>query len=200
MKRTEKGFTLLEAVLAILLFGFVLQMLMNFFFHMYGNGKIFQTQSYLMDNARTVNAFVKEKIRNAEEVRVTVKDAAGNEREFGPILSPTDRIEVSGELVRITFKESTEGYKGIEIKAAASNPNKGQYLLNYVTYDGPSDTIGKNAVLISDMVKSIEVSYKRNSEDVLFKCSYAPQIPKNRNSEVITDTFSESLIYKEKID
>lgn len=61
MKKREKGFSLLEAAIALLLFGLILQSLLNFFSQMYVSSKRFDQRTYLVDNARAVNDFVREK-------------------------------------------------------------------------------------------------------------------------------------------
>lgn len=77
MKKDQKGFTLLEAIFAILFLGILMSGLMQFFHTIYINSRNFQDQSYAMDNARNANTLIQKTIREASYVTIQVKDVSG---------------------------------------------------------------------------------------------------------------------------
>ncbi|ADZ83446.1 prepilin-type N-terminal cleavage/methylation domain-containing protein [Cellulosilyticum lentocellum] len=188
MKKREKGFSLLEAAIALLLFGLILQSLLNFFSQMYVSSKRFDQRTYLVDNARAVNDFVREKIRIAEKVQILVGTAMSNDT-ITPIKSASDNVEKQGKLYMIQFKTGTD-VSAIELIAVpAPDKTKGKYKLVY--------TVGPDTALISDMIEDIQVKRKKNSDIVEFTCSF------NKHGETleklkVEETFTESLAYKEK--
>ena len=210
MRRKQKGFTLLEAVFAILLFALFVQMLMQFFFHMYVNSKYIKKQAMLMDNARTVNSYVKEKIREADTVEIYLKPYAKRD---GVVISdallilpitqkeeiPSPETDVprkaynksvkEGKFSKILCNKGTGDEFAIELRAnSLTDDKKGTYTL-YYTKSGVDTPI-------SDMIKEIEVERKANSDEILFKCVYQTQATENSERETVKDNFTETLAYK----
>lgn len=188
MKKGEKGFTLLEAVFAILLFAMLTQMLMSFFMTMYKNGRIFQKQTYLMDNARTASAFIKEEIRQAEKIEITLEDGKKLGFDEGEVTSGEVIPGEAKEIDVITLGDSEPIIK--LIKNSGAEAYEGTYSL---VYQGNSGVATYNT--ISTMVKSIKISINEQDE-VTFECVYAPTNPQDEGREQVTEIFSESLRYK----
>lgn len=213
MQKKQKGFTLLEAVFAILLFALLVQMLMNFFLNMYTNAKYNKRQAVLMDQARTVNTYIKEKIREADTVKIYLKDGATR---GGITISPDmlvitpivkkepvpgteasgDKLAyseaVSGELRKIecTIGTATDPYIIELVATSPSDDKKGEYTLNYKK-DSTSTPIP-----ISNMIKKINVKRQADSNEIVFECEYQAKVPENSNREYIKDVFTETLEYK----
>lgn len=187
MKKKERGFTLLEAVVALVLFSLLLQSLLNFFGTMYVNAKEFQEKAYLMDNARSVNDFIREKIRENEKVEI--ETSAGI---IEPVAKGDTVSEIDGQLKEI--KLYTTGNTSIKLsvlKDGTGNyyPGKGKYKLEYWSGGTPS--------LISDQIEDIEVKREANSEIVEFTCKFNKHDETNEILK-LEETFTESLAYKKK--
>ena len=187
MKKQERGFTLLEAVVALVLFSILLQSLLNFFGSMYVNAKEFQEKAYYMDNARSVNDFIREKIR--ENLQVEIDTSGGL---ILPIAKGDTVSEIVGQLNRINLDASGNTFiKLSELKDGSGNylPRKGKYKLEYWSGGTPS--------LISDQIEDIQVKRGANSEIVEFTCEF------NKHDETkeilkLEEIFTESLAYKKK--
>lgn len=218
MQKEQKGFTLLEAVFAILLFALLVYMLMNFFLQMYTNAKYNKKQAVLMDQARTVNTYIKEKIREADEVKIYLKDGAmrgaititPDRLVIKPILKkesvpapepPSDLSDptklayseaVSGELSKIecTIAPATDPYIIELVATSPSDDKKGEFTLNYKK-DSSSTPIP-----ISNMIKKITVRREADSNEIVFECEYQAKVPENNKREYIKDVFTETLEYK----
>ncbi len=187
MKKREKGFSLLEAAIALLLFGLILQSLLNFFSQMYVSSKRFDQRTYLVDNSRAVNDFVREKIRTAEKIQILVGTNSSYDI-LTPIQSAAENVEKQGKLYKIQFKIGTD-ISEIELISIPSSTNKGKYKLVYIA--------GGETALISDVIEDIEVKRKKNSDIVEFTCSFNKQ-GETLGKLKVEETFTESLAYKEK--
>ena len=210
MRRKQKGFTLLEAVFAILLFALLVQMLMQFFFHMYVNSKFMKKQAMLMDNARTVNTFIKEKIREADTVEIYLEPNAkrdgvviGDELlilpitqkeeipspEPGGIKKAYNKAVEDGKLSKIVCNKGTSDEFSIELKPTLpADDKKGDYTLYYIKSSVETP--------ISNMIKEIKVERKANANEILFKSVYQTKVTENSERETVKDNFTETLAYK----
>ena len=200
MKKADKGFTLLEAVIALVLFALLLQSLLDFFSQMYINARRFEQRSYLVDNARSVNDFIQEKIRNSYFIEVTVATGDNGTPEvlsddpiviITPIINSSDNVAYEGRFVQIKMKDKA-GTNLSEVnieRIPDSVEGKGKYRLIY--------TAGGTSSLISDMVENIKVKREIDSDVVEFTCSF------NKRDETIDklkieEIFTETLAYKNK--
>lgn len=189
MKKKQSGLTLLEAVCAILLFALLLQMLLNFFSTVYANAKLLERKSYLMDNARTVNNYIKEKVRETDNVKIIVEDGISI-KEINPIADDVDNVAVEGALKSIEYKEGTNTIAIKMTPISSAEQTQGTYKLSYCS--------GGTETLISDQIESITVSRDVNSDYVTFTCQYLHQ-GSLAGKERVTDTFTISLAYKTKV-
>lgn len=243
MKHKERGFTLLEAVFAVLFFAILMSALMQFFLTIYKNSKDFQDKTYLMDNARNINAFIQDKIREAEYINIQIKlpdgecinlvpnedtninayyssvgiptpalssatssvSLTGRSYSIGTSdieLSTENKLTFSGDLQRILiFNNTNDTYNSIEfetIPSTESNYNrKGKYRLLYKTFDNTGVETGK--MVISEQVEEMKASMTQDSYYVTFRGTYK-QNNSIGTSKTITDSFSESLLYKQKVE
>lgn len=202
MKNQERGFSLLEAVIALVLFTILLQGLLNFFATMYINENEFRQKAYLSDNAQSVNDFIREKIREADKVQIKIATSDnGTENTllddtyitFSPIKKYTETDAASnndlkeGRLGSITILKGTHtGEIILELVSSTAN-NKGKYQLIYRS--------GGTDVLISDQIDNIKVKREKDSDIVEFACGF------NKHGETkvqlkIEEIFTESLAYK----
>lgn len=196
MRKKDNGFTLLEAVIALVLFALLLQTLLGFFSQMYVNSKRLEQRSYLVDNARLVNEFVQEKIREASKVKITAIDDKGTPDNpaddvnvsIEPITTSAENKSFNGRLVKIEMKDALGHASEIEMKAITTE-GKGNYQLIYKANSSSS--------LISDMIENIKVKREKDSDVVEFTCDF---YKKNETLDQLKlkEIFTETLAYKQK--
>ena len=196
MRKKDNGFTLLEAVIALVLFALLLQTLLGFFSQMYVNSKRLEQRSYLVDNARLVNEFVQEKIREASKVKIIAIDDKGTPDDpaddvnvsIEPITTSTENTSLKGRLVKIEMKDVLGHASEIEMKAITTE-GKGNYQLIY--------TANSSSSLISDMIENIKVKREKDSDVVEFTCDF---YKKNETLDQLKlkEIFTETLAYKQK--
>ena len=73
MKSSEKGFTLLELCVCFILFSIFLECIWGFFTHIYMNYYTFNRQVNLDNEANNVEAFIRDNIRAAYELKISVE-------------------------------------------------------------------------------------------------------------------------------
>ncbi len=211
MHKQEQGFTLLEAAIALVLFCLLLQGLLNFFAVMYSNSKHLEQKAYLMDNARAINNFIGEKIKEATNVEIELTKSLNNAgtpndptddtwanadwayRLITPILIPSDNTAREGRLSRIVLQDKVGNITYIDLKFTSSaDNNKGYYQLVYVSGTSATES------LISDRIQNIKVTRKKDSDIVEFSCELSKK-NETFNYLKIKEVFTESLAYKGKV-
>lgn len=185
MKNKAEGFTLLEAIIAVMLFAILLQFLLSFFASMYLSAKTFQQKTYLEDQARVVKEFVCEQIRKSEQVSI---EYVGGSHPITNVTEAADNFEVIDQpLVNIVLDNG----KKMSLKANPAK-SKGIGKLQLVYIGG-----GTTPNLISDEIESIKVTREKDSDYISFTCVFCMKGEKDENL-ILTRTFCESLAYKKK--
>lgn len=182
MKNTihQKGFTVLEVIVALLLFSLLMGSLWQFYGETYRGYISFDQQADLSEQSRLVTNFIREEIRLSDQV--TIEVWSGSEKKY--INFPSESSDsLTGDLSEILLntKAGTSTQKGDrKIKLVGES-------LYYEANHVPS--------LISDKVDNIKVIKETDSPIIQFECTYAIK----KNGTVIQsfqNTFSESLQYK----
>lgn len=188
--KSHKGFTLLEMVVALLLFGFVLEMLWFLYNSIYINNLKFETNSELTESIRIVSSTIKDEIRLTDEVSIVIEQEDGT-----PILLlPDTQANHKGSLQAIYLNNPTNsdlGQRSIKVIATQDRQNnQGPYSLVYELEDGET-------AIISDKIASIEVTQVENSPNLYFDCQVESG-GGTKMGEVLTldGQFSESIQYK----
>lgn len=190
-KKSHKGFTLLEMVVALLLFGFVLEMLWFLYNSIYINNLKFETNSELTESIRIVSSTIKDEIRLTDEVCVVLEQEDGTTIMLLPKEAQANR---KGSLQAIYLNNPTNsdlGQRTIKvIETEDRQNNQGPYSLVYELDDG-------DTAIISDKIASIEVSQFENSPNLYFDCQVESG-GGTKMGEVLTldGQFSESIQYK----
>ena len=191
----QKGFTLLEVVVALLLFSLLMGSLWQFYGDTYSMYIKFDHKTDLSEQARIATSFIREEMRLAEKVTITVKTGTEEKKIQPPTETKTsessDKIE--GELVKIelsttpgTGSKKEDRQIGLRKNTLSAN-DQGAYHLLYKANSTES--------LISDKIYNIKVIREQNSPIVHFECTLAVI----RNGEIfqqVENVFSESLEYK----
>ncbi len=191
----QKGFTVLEVVVALLLFSLLMGSLWQFYGDTYSMYIKFDHKTNLSEQARISTSFIREEIRLAEEVTITVKDGTEEKTIHPPTVPQTSKSsdKIEGELVKIELRTTPRTGSGkenrqIRLRENASTQNdQGAYHLLYKANFTES--------LISDKIHNIKVTREENSPIVRFECTLAV----SRNGEIfqqVENVFSESLEYK----
>ncbi|WP_069998221.1 PilW family protein [Cellulosilyticum sp. I15G10I2] len=198
MKKTpnQKGFTVLEVIVALLLFSLLMGSLWHFFGETYSLYIKFDHKSDLSEQARIITSFIREEIRLADEVTLTVKTVDGSDKKISPPEHPktsesSDLIE--GEFVTIDLNTASgtgtkKGKRQIILRENTSTEkDQGKYRLFYKANFTES--------LISDKIEQIKVIREKDASIVQFECILAI----TRDGEIfqeVQNVFSESLQYK----
>jgi prepilin-type N-terminal cleavage/methylation domain-containing protein len=195
----QKGFTVLEVIVALLLFSLLMGSLWQFYGEAYRGYISFDQQADLSEQARLVTSFIREEIRLSDQVTLLIEtdtDGTKESKEIHPPVVPkTDNSSAlrEGELKRIklnTLSSSRKTSRELWLKDnAPDTKEKGQYSL-YYTANGTDS-------LISDKVDNIKVTRVKDASTAQFECTFAIR----RDTAIIQEmqnTFSESLEYKTK--
>ena len=203
MKRDKhkkiRGFTLIEMCIAMVLFSILLEMLGTFYLQIYKDDIQFNKQMQLINEANNVEAFIKNCIREAEEIRlITVEGEVINVGEMPS--SKKNKDVVDQTLDKIEFTREIKGKDGSYQRKRCSlcvNSQKvdievkGKYKLAYRVWNG--GILSSNTV--SENIESIKVTHYENSNFVEFACKL--QQENQEGSQLsYTKTFMESLNYK----
>ena len=176
MKNTihQKGFTVLEVIVALLLFSLLMGSLWQFYGETYRGYISFDQQADLSEQARLVTNFIREEIRLSDQVTIdTTVQGRLTEMKLNTLLSSSKKTK--REIVLDAIKEDTDEEEK-----------------TYSLYYSASGTKS----LISDKVYNIKVTQEEGSSIVQFECTVAIV----RDGKIIqqaVSTFSESLQYKE---
>ena len=175
----QKGFSLLEAVLALLLFALLMDGLFDFFGKTYADYIRFDNKVTNMNEARVISDFIRSEIRGADEVAI--------------LLVEDEKMITKGNLEAITGKTlksitTTTGNMGSVLSLDATPSEPAEYKLTY--------NAGGRSSLISNQIQTILVDKKQDSQIVTFHCQVYKKNQKDSGSEKMESTFSESLYYK----
>lgn len=184
----QKGFSLIEVVVALLLFSLLMGSLWEFFGNTYSVYTQFDKKTNLDDEARRISSFIREEIRLADKVAITLED---NSIIYPPNTTGSS-IEIKDKQLKIINLNTTGGgtkKPSRSIKLSSNGLDKsGQlmYKLEYTANGTPS--------LISDKIKNIKITKEKDSSIVEFTC----EVRQVNDTQEIKNVFSESLEYKEK--
>lgn len=193
MKTKNKGFTLLEVIMAIMLFAILLEGMGHFFSTIYKEFTEFDTKIILNNEATAVEDFMRDYIRMADGITIVTT----SDEPIVPNQTVTRSQEILEEIeiarrVQTTVsggssKETIERCK-IQVEPNYAS-DQGSYKLNYVA-EG-------NKRLISDYIENIKVSTTSGSNLVEIECTIAKKVKTNDRLKV-TVKFTESLAYKQR--
>lgn len=188
----EKGFSLLEMIVVVLLFSILMQAVLNVFSSVYTGYSIFRSKVTYNDNARMVSDFIRDEMRLADRVRITVSDL-GVQKAIDPKIT-SGCVSVTGQLKEIKLYTTGGTIGAIKLKSnSGTSSNKGKYSLVY-----QADSSGTQN-LISDLIEEIVVTRTTNSDYVTFECVISKENVTTTSAQ-LTQSFTESLAYKQKID
>ncbi|MBE6022428.1 MAG: hypothetical protein E7231_04225 [Cellulosilyticum sp.] len=199
MKLSERGFTLVEMCLAMILFFLLLEGLWGFYLQVYREQSQFNERLQLMNEASDIETFIRMCLREAETVKVkTIEgDIVENSLEENG-LNQKDIIDQTLDKIEFTreIKVSSSNYKKKNCLLALydtpkSQVDKGKYSLKYRVWEGAylsSNTIG-------DCIETIQVTHYKNTNSIEFTCIIG-KVGKENNRLLYTHTFTESLAYK----
>lgn len=198
MKVKEKGFTLIEVIMAIMLFGILLEGIGGFFSTTYTAFTQFDKKVILNNEATAVEDFMRDYIRRADEIKIFVTRPTIIEPiQVYPNANPSTTI--SGETLKyieIVRKVQTAASGGgivetIEKCKIELAPNyasdQGAYKLKYI--------VGTNERIISDQIENIKIAITKDSNLVEIECMIAKKSEMSERLKV-TVKFTESLRYK----
>ncbi|MDF2613655.1 MAG: hypothetical protein K0S71_1441 [Clostridia bacterium] len=191
----SKGFTLIEVIVALLLFSLLMGALWEFFGNTYSVYTQFDHKTNLSDESRRVSSFIREEIRLADQVTITVEGSP--ELKIHPPETPktmeSSSLVKDKQLAKIELKTAGSGRKGdrrIELSENASFDNgEGLYKLVYIANSTSS--------LISDKIQNIKVTREEDSPIVVFECTISKK-GETQAAQIVQHIFSESLEYKAK--
>lgn len=189
----QRGFTLIEIIVALLLFTMLLALVWECFIGIFRNYKDLEVKIKLNDQSRLVESFIKEEIRSAEQVTIIVKtETSGAEQKIEPSTDSEARLE--GQLRKIILS-NVDPYSGtknsnrsLELQKNPSlKPNEGAYIFCY--------TANGTSTLIADKISAIKVIRAKDSNNVDFECEFYTS-GSNEAYQKLIYLFSESLDYK----
>lgn len=187
----QKGFSLLEMIVVVLLFSILMQAVLGVFSSIYTGFSIFRNKVNYNDNARIVSDFIRDEIRLADKVRITVSDLGVNKAIDPKVTSGC--LNVAGELKEIKLYTTDGTIGAIKLKAnSGTNAKQGKYSLVY-----QADGSGTQN-LISDLVDEMYVTRTTDSDYVTFEYVIS-KVGVTTTTAQLTQSFTESLAYKEKI-
>lgn len=188
----DKGFTLLELCICLMIFGIFIECLGGFYSQCSMRYNQFREQLELTHEGQNVEDFIRSSIRKADRVKIKttsgkVIEAITNEesdRESDVVEESLKRIECVRTSV-VKGKQITEKYR-IEMRKSGGEYS-GRHALIYS---------GGNVInIISEQVENIKVTCHRGSNNVQFECSLQKEGQTNPSIHY-TKNFSESLEYK----
>jgi len=185
-EQSQRGFSLIEVVVALLLFSLLMGSLWEFFSNTYSVYNKFDKKTNLSDESRMVSSFIREEVRLADQVTIKVKDATTN---VEYTIKPEETFRITGNLEEIILNTTeTIGRKQKRKLLLTENPpgakDKGKFKLDYVANLITSP--------IADKIENIKVTREENSSIIEFECT----LIKNGDIQKVENTFSESLKYK----
>lgn len=191
----EKGFTLLELCMCLVIFGVFIECLGGFFNQCSMRYRQYREQLELTQEGQNVEDFIRDCIRRADKVQIKT--------ESGKVIEAIDQalgVQASDieserlwkiECVRTAVEKGTritEKYR-LEMKKSGGNYS-GKYAL---VYSG-----GYVSNIVSEQIENIKVTKDKDSDRVLFECSLQKENEGNTRINY-TKCFSESLEYKAPI-
>ena len=196
--KEQQGFTLLELCICLVLFSIFLEGLWSVYSCFYFDYVKLNQQVSLMNEESNVEEFVRECMREAKQMKITVKDQMiqpnmkfddSNNKDV--VDKPLQKIEFTRMLQTSDDTYEEKKCKIEMVYIGGKNSNTGKYKL---TYEAPGKP-GANT--ISDQIEKITVTHYKNSDYVEFTCVM------NRMGEqderlICTEVFSESLAYKQQ--
>lgn len=195
MKYQENGFTLVELCACIILFGIFLECILGFYTHVYLNYMHLRQQLSLASEGNDIEIFIKDCIREAEQVKVVVDGAEiENVTDINDI---HNQDVIDQDLHKIEFTRKIKRGTGYEeqkcsiemVNMDEYKKEKGKCKLVYkVDEKATSNTI-------SDQIENIKVTSYKHSNIVEFKCLLKKKDETHLRC-TYTKVFSESLAYK----
>ena len=205
MRKNEKGFTLLEVCVSLILFAIMLESIWGFFSTIYINYIRFNEQVKISSEATTVEDFIVQEIRGADKVRI--KTTTPGEQIEVTYKGSTSNVEVKDKsLERIQYmieipNPTGGGYKEKECEIiltpiSPTDEKKGKYQLSYSVKSIGGVAVTTNNTIVSEMIENIKVTRYKDSDLVEFTCTLH-KINETQNRLKLTKKFTESLEYKE---
>ena len=176
-RANQRGFSLLEAILALLLFALLMDGLFDFFGKTYADYVRFDNKATNINETRAISDFIRNEIRGADEVTIKLAD--------GTIITKGTLMGIT--LTTLSNITTTTGGMGSVLKLESISGSQ-NYKLTYNANDRTS--------LISDQIETIFVDKKKDSQLINFKCQVCKEERKDSTSQKMESTFSESLYYK----
>lgn len=198
----EKGFTLLEVILAIMLFGILLEGIGGFFSGIYKEFTYFDTKVVLNNEATAIEDFMRDYIRMADEIKIFIKRPTITD----PIQvypQTNSSTTISGETlsyIEIVRKTQTTASGGGIVETVEKcniqlegNKDKGQgsYKLYYVVKNNGVE----NKRVISDQIENIKIAIAKDSNLVEIECMVGKENETDPRLKTTVE-FTESLAYK----
>ncbi|WP_054739250.1 PulJ/GspJ family protein [Cellulosilyticum ruminicola] len=183
-KVSDLGYSLLETVMVILLSAYLFQSILGFFYESCRDVENFQRKNMYDTEARVVSQFIRDEIRNAEEIEFIVATVKGQQ-----VVKPHRNLEdcpIEGKLKEMRIY-SADGMQGRIKLNTNSNKNEGKYSLLYRA----DNSVTQN--LISDMVDAIDIAWNYNTDYVEVTCYIGSQEETALKTKIKVD---ESLKYK----
>lgn len=170
-KKNHLGYSLLEAVMVILLSAYVLQAVFGFFYQVYSETWRFQEEIIYDEKARSVSQFIGEQIKSAEQIEIIVQTLEGD-----AVITPNESLE-AGEIIgnlKAIKMYSTKGIQGVIKLTANRDERKGKYSLVYV-----ADSSGTQN-LICDEIEAVKVKCANLEGYIKFECKVGSINSKNK--------------------
>lgn len=178
MRVGEKGVTLLESVLAMVLGAIFLQLLLHGSMVIYGEMKDFNQMVHLQNEARWVKDFISSQIRQSEDVEIFYKES------LTPI-TPNESPKTQINIVEGTFQTIKLDQGNKEINLLQQDKEKhldeeskalGRHRLVYV---GGKLKGNVTQNLISNQIESIKVTRHADANHVVFTCLFCKKEEKD---------------------
>lgn len=213
MKEKQKGFTLLELAVCFVLFAILLEALWGFFGNIYGEFIQFDKKIALNNEADAVESFLRDYIRQADKIKLTMQDGKIIEvilapTTIAPSPNPNNQDVIAGDLKQIEIEKKQLNTAGTayEIKNSkvfvenntSPTGNQGRLKLSYQLLSGIGGSDVGGANLISDQIENIKVTHKKDSDLVEITCIIHKNGETNERLKV-TIRFTEDLSYKERL-
>lgn len=183
----QKGFSLLEMVISIMLSAVLLQMMTVAVSSIYEGAVRFQTRVNYSNQACIVRDFIRDEIRSANKISIKVQGDTSAKVIEGDVKD----LGVEGVLDEIKYVTAENTIGEIKLrKNSLYSLAQGKYSLLYEGKE--SDTQN----LICDLVNDLQIVRMAGSDYITFTCSIGEKNQTNPKQL----SFTESLTYKEKID
>lgn len=191
--KSQRGFTLLEVVFALLLFSFVMGLIWFFYNAVYINNIRFNTSSQLTESVRTISNTIKNDLRLADYITVEIEQEDGSIKSINP---GHDFETITGKLsmIHLYTKDKPQlGYRTIQL-IRNDNPKheQGAYSLIYKYEDGTN-------AIICDQLQDIKVTVYKGNTNIYFDCTVESGSVKVGEEMTLDASFSESLKNKKEL-